>query len=131
MERIFKDLVNVGGQEVPVVPMISDNSLCAHPAYAHLPLSKQVEVIATMLKREDYNQVVLLKAKVDNGLAILNIARMFKEEDVEVVAVICLEISKDAYDTVNRNLKYGVGDGLQYMNDVQRAKDEARRKKLQ
>ena len=118
MERIFEDLINIGGREVPIIPMISDNSLCAHPAYAHLPLSRQVEILATMLKREDYNQVVLLKQKLDNGLAILNVARMFKDEDVDVLAVCCQEATKEAYDIVMRNLKYGVGDGEMYLNDL-------------
>ena len=118
MERIFKDLINIGGREVPVIPMINDNSLCAHPAYVHLPLSRQVEIFATMLKGKDYNQVVLLKQKLDNGLAILNVARMFKDEDVDVLAVCCQEATKEAYDIVMRNLKYGVGDGEMYLNDL-------------
>lgn len=131
MERMFKDLVNIGGREVPVVPMITDNSIFPPQVCGNLALSKQVELITTMLKREDFNQVVLMKTKVDNGLAILNVARMFKDVGIELVAILCLEITKEAYDIVNPNLKYGVGDGLQYMNDVQAAQEEARRKKLQ
>jgi len=118
MGKIFENLINIKGTIVPVIPMFSDTSLSVNPKYENLPLSKQVEIIATMLKREDYNQVVILKEMLDNGLAILNVARMFKDEDVEVVAVCCMGASEMAYDTVMRNLKYGVGDGEKYLNDL-------------
>ena len=131
MGRIFKDLVNIGGREVPVVSMITDNSIFPPQVCGNLSLSKQVELITAMLKREDYDQVVLMKTKVDNGLAILNVAEMFKNVGIELLSILCLEITKEAYDIVNPSLKYGVGDGLQYMNDVQAAKEETRRRKLQ
>ncbi len=130
MERIFKDLVNIGGKEIPVVPMITDTAIFPPQVCGNLPLSKQVELMATMLKREDYNQVVLIKTKVENALAILTVADMLKEEGIELLSILCLEITKEAYDIVNPSLKFGVGDGLQYMYDVQRAKDEARGKRL-
>ena len=61
MGKIFENLINIKGTIVPVIPMFSDTSLSVNPKYENLPLSKQVEIIATMLKREDYNQVVILK----------------------------------------------------------------------
>ena len=88
--------------------MITDTAIFPPQVCGNLPLSKQVELMATMLKREDYNQVVLIKTKVENALAILTVADMLKEEGIEYLSkalqsnttltvLSCLELDKNIY----------------------------------
>lgn len=115
MKRLFNCFINVNGNLIPVFPIITDNSICDHPAYESLSLRNQVEIIANCLKREDYIQLILLKNRIDDGNLILKISELFKDEDVDVIGVYCEEITEDALNTIIKELKYGVIDGPKYV----------------
>ncbi len=115
MSRVFTYLIGINGNLVPVIPMISDDSICAHPGYSHLSLPEQVEIMAKFLKREDHIQLVLMKQRVDNSEAVIKLAGLFAQEEVEVVGICCQEITKEALETLSYKLRYGVVDGPKYI----------------
>ena len=102
-------LFSIGGELYPLIFVGSKgNNMNLFFDETSPNLIQQVEECSKLLKRADYNQIVLAKETITDANSILNIVNWFLEEDIEVIGVFNNFISKEALETLEDELEYGV-----------------------
>lgn len=111
MHHYINNFIIVNYNQIPLILIDSEFALCDDiPALDEKrgDLLHQIEQLSKILKREDYNQIVLSKIEIDDSKSILYIANLFEEEDIEVVGVYADRVSQKDYDILSNIFKYGV-----------------------
>ena len=112
-------MITVYDRTVPVVFISNqkentDNELVIDDTSSNL--SHDIEKLAKTLKRADYHQVVLVKSEIDDTKPILNVARLFDEEDIEVIGVYHNNLLPEISESLNEAFEYGVIDMMMLLN---------------
>lgn len=88
-----------------------------------LDLLKQVENCAKKLKREDFRRVALVKLVMGDENLILDIARWFEEEDIEVACIYSNKLTLEQFEKLNPNFEYGVINDWTLLEEMKREKE--------
>ena len=86
-------------------------------------LLAQVEACANELKKYDYQKVILVKLQMEDPDLILNIARWFDEEDIEVLCVYSDIITIGQYKKLCDKFEHGVINSLYAMAEYKKEKE--------
>ncbi len=108
MSRCFNHFININNNAIPIIFIDGEFSRFNIPSLddSRNDLLVQVELISKMLKREDYNQIVLSKVKIEDAKQIIDITKWFLEEDIIVSGIWTDKIKADALEKLGETINY-------------------------